>query len=451
MRKFLTMVVIGSALAGGVFGFSAGNASAVTDCSANNIMKGGASSPANFVSQAKQNTPGDLTAIYSDYGLIPSQYAKFASSAKTGTAYKDGRIVVDGQVVGTATFSIGRHQTCGNTQKQTIGGKSYWGGPNSATFGSNSLPVMVLFDDKGVMQFAVLANCGNPEKFTPVTPQYSCDALHKATVSGQANTYSFTTDASASKGAKVSKVVYDFGDGQTQTTQSLSTAVKHSFSKSSNITATVYVQVPGGTTIQVPATHCLTSVTVQAPKPPTAPKPQPKTPGITITKNVKVDGDDYQKSEVITRNVNFKYQLIVTNTGDEALTHVVVTDKAPNGVSFLSATGATIVNNGINYTIPHLAVGQHVTITITAVVTGNVTDDIVNKACVNASEVNPTQPTKSDSCDTATVSETPPEQPQENELPDTGAGSVVGIFGAAAVVGTISYRLYIGRKLNRQN
>ncbi len=44
----------------------------------------------------------------------------------------------------------------------------------------------------------------------------------------------------------------------------------------------------------------------------------------------------------------------------------------------------------------------------------------------------------------ATVTFTTPETPPE--LPNTGAGDVIGIFGAVAIVSTIGYRLFLGRK-----
>ncbi len=149
-----------------------GSSAVAADCSANAIMKCGASSPSEFISKTQSSnggTQGDLQTIYASYGLSAADYSRFASSAKTGTAYKDGRIVVDGKTVATNASSIGRVQKNGDHAK-VIGGTTYWEGSNQTAFASDSIPVMVLLDGNGTMQFAVLGDCGNPMSGTVTSP-----------------------------------------------------------------------------------------------------------------------------------------------------------------------------------------------------------------------------------------------------------------------------------------
>lgn len=251
------------------------SAATARDCSTNSVdyknLNGGcgAATPGELIKDIKSNDPNDLKNIYAHYGLDTSSYDKFVSSAQMGTVYKDGRVVVNGQTVATSAWSVGRHNFAGRT-KLTIAGKTYYTSPTSVSFGSDSIPAMVMFDSTGKMQYAVLTACGNPVTATPKTPTYACNALQQTAVNGQNNTYSYTTSASAGNGAKITKVVYDFGDGSTTVTKtSPSDAVTHTFTKSSTVTVKVYVSVPGVTApIVVQSTNCSKKVTVTPTPPP---------------------------------------------------------------------------------------------------------------------------------------------------------------------------------------
>src|SRR4051812_38546207 len=72
--------------AGVLFNFGSGTAGAAPDCDNNAIMKCGFTSASNFIANVKTNTPGDLPAIYSAYGLEPAMYDQFVASARPGTA-----------------------------------------------------------------------------------------------------------------------------------------------------------------------------------------------------------------------------------------------------------------------------------------------------------------------------------------------------------------------------
>lgn len=195
-----------------------GSNAAASDCSANAIMKCGASDPGTFVNKVRSGNDGtqnDLATIYAAYGLTADKYDRFATTSKAGTAYKDGRIVVDGKVVATNASSIGRVQKNGDHAK-VIGGTTYWEGSNQTAFASDSIPVQVMFDGNGTMEFAVLFDCGNPMSGTVTppppppppapTPTAACTGL---TVAGD-NRTTFTLNATAAvtNGATISS--YDF-------------------------------------------------------------------------------------------------------------------------------------------------------------------------------------------------------------------------------------------------
>ncbi len=128
--------------------------------------------------------------------------------------------------------------------------------------------------------------------------------------------------------------------------------------------------------------------------------PPVKHPSVIIEKEVS----NYQ----VTVGGQFTWFITVTNNGDVDLKNVVVNDQAPANTEFLKAaelTGTTIQMDSKNFkaTISELKVGQKITFAITAKLVNYQNSDITNTACVNAPEVNPSQPSKDDDCDDAKV------------------------------------------------
>lgn len=413
------LLFAGALLAGGNLFASA----TAQDCDDNAIIRCGFSSPSDFIAKARANSPGDLTAVYSAYGLEPSMYDQFVSSARTGTAYKDGRIVVDGQTVGTDGKSIGRLKSFqgSNPFSQVIAGKTYWGNTNQQAFASNSIPVTVMFNNKGAVQFAVLNSCGNPEHVTPVVPSYSCNALNKTAVAGKANTYSFTTSASASNNATISKLVYDFGDNSAPvTTTSASTAVTHTFSRAGTFTVkvTVFVKLPGNQTVEVPSDHCQTTVTVSPP-----PKP-PKPPVVNAAcTDLKAVAD---KNDMMT----FTFTATGSSTGGATLTSGDFDfgdGHTQNGVK--AATSTTVI---VKHT--YASAGSFTTSAVLHFTSNN--KPVTAEACqVTVSPTTPTTP--------PTTPPTPPVvESAVTELPNTGAGNVIGIFVGSALTGLVAFRAF---------
>ncbi len=263
-------------LTGVVLGFSTlspATSVGATACKTNNIMPCGAASVSEFITKYGQNTPGDYTAIYQSYGLAPSDIDRFGRTAQMGMANRDGTITLGGKVVATNASNLGRERRSYSTPV-TIAGKPYYSDPNKIDFLSN-IPVMVMMNGDQ-FQFAAMTICGNPVKGTPTgqAPQYSCNMLHPQQI--DRTTFNFTTDATALHGATVTKLVYDFGDGTSQTAANGSQVVTHKYAKDGSFTTrvTVYVAV-NGSTVPVTGAQCAKPIEVKPvpvpPKPPVTP------------------------------------------------------------------------------------------------------------------------------------------------------------------------------------
>jgi PKD domain len=418
-NKVLTTILSAAVIGLGIFGFANVSAGTIQDCKWNSIIKCGEPSASSFISQVRTNSDKnghhDLQAIYSHFGLEPGDYDKFVTSSRPGMAYQNGTIVVDGQTVATNAWSIGRQHFSYATSYK-IGGTTYYKAYDKQVLLQN-LPVMVMFNSKGQMQFAVMNACGNPAKGNIVTPKYSCNLLHKSSVNGQANTYDFWTSASASNNAKVTKVVYDFGDGSSTVTESsLSKKVRHTYVKPGTWTArvTVYVSLPGKQTTTVTSANCETQITVA----------QPFFQCVSLTPYTV----DKEKRE---------YRFIVTT-------------KQGNGATLKDASFNFGDNNSTNNVAPSNentvetdhTYSQDGTFAITATVNFNTPSGVQSDSCVAqiAPSVTPPKP--------PVVPPSPPVTPPK-QLINTGPGSIFGIFTVASIAGGLGYRYLTTRRFSR--
>lgn len=247
----------------------------------NDIMSGGASSCADFINKIQQNTAqaAEWRKIYAwnygepGYGLQPADYNRFATSCQHGVAYRNNTIVVGGRVVATSVWSIGRFKSYqgSNPIPVTIpNAGNYFGNYNSQAFadGTSAIPVDVLFNPtNGKLQFAVMTNtCGNTTIGHPTAPTYICRALNATRSTQNPNQWSFTTDANAGNGATITKLVYNYGDGNAPDIRyKTSDVVNHTFTRNSTVTVSVYVSLPGGG--QVVLTNCTRDITFVPPAP----------------------------------------------------------------------------------------------------------------------------------------------------------------------------------------
>jgi hypothetical protein len=302
------------------------SAAIVKDCDDNAIMRCGADDNAKFISNVKTNnkavkTQTDLAGLYDHYGLSASDYARFQSTAQAGTVYSDGTVKVNNQTVLTGAISMGR-QSFGNPARKAtvVNGKTYYSSPlkTSLAKGVSSLPVMVMFDAKGQVEFIAMNACGNPVWGTKTTPEYSCKMLNQKAVTGQTNTYEYTTTLGALKNTSLNKLVYDFGDGSDKvTTTSATQVVKHTFTKSSTVTVTAYFNLPGKQVVAATVVaDCKKAVKV-------TPPPAPFYACVTLTAVAKnEDKTEFrvtlktnQGNGATLKDADFTYDGSVTTTG----------------------------------------------------------------------------------------------------------------------------------------
>ncbi len=163
-------------------------------------------------------------------------------------------------------------------------------------------------------------------------------------------------------------------------------------------------------------------------------------PSIIIKKTV-----NNQKNAKIEAETDFNYEITVLNNGNVSLKDVVVTDRAPANITFVSADSGEIKDNILTMKIKSLEVGESKTIVIKSRATATGMNTI-NTACVDT----PTIPGDNDGCDSAKVEvpkkQTPPAPTPNNptpnvpaELPQTGANSVSTILGLTSMVTAFGY------------
>lgn len=172
-------------------------------------------------------------------------------------------------------------------------------------------------------------------------------------------------------------------------------------------------------------------------------------PSILIKKTV-----NNQKNTKIEANIDFNYEITVSNNGNVDLKDVVVTDRAPANITFVSADNGEIKDNTLTLKISSLKVGESKTITIKSQATATGITAI-NTACVDT----PTIPGNNDGCDSAKVEvpkkQTPPTPTPNNptpniptELPQTGANTLSAILGLTSMVTAFGY-YFASRKAAR--
>lgn len=433
------------------------------DCSLNSIdyknLNGGcgAMSKEEFVQDARQNDPGDLQAIYANYGLPVSEYDRFLREARPGVAYKDGRIVVDGQTVVEKAGSLGRHAKKDSWPVQ-IGGGTYHASMAGDVFRGETIDVMVLFNANGEVQFAVMKACGNPTWGENVKPFYTCDKLTKTPVEGKKDTYLFKADATAIKNASIVRYEFNFGDGTTKT--STTSTIEHTYAKPGKFTATVkvIVKLPGNQEREVVGINCKTEVDI--------PEPfyacfqllgkttDPKKQAFTFTAEARYGNG----AKLIDADFTFDGKVTVNGVKVNADGKTFTIDR-----TFTDGAKHTVVAK-INFDIA----GKVTSNTCETFVEGGKTPVCIVNGKPFPNEKEPYAPNdercKPPVCEVngqpfpnaqnpypagdARCKEVPPVTPPE--LPHTGAGSMIGLFAGTSIIGAAAHRVFSSRRSARR-
>lgn len=461
--------------------------------------------------------------------IVPGSVKLFNGSNPSGLALSDAVVANGGQIIGDyapgsnayvqfkATMPQLDKLTCGSNKLTNIG-QAMNGG----------------YDYTDTADVTIDKTCENP------TPVYSCDDL-TLTPNYSTRTVSAVVKYTAKDGATYKNTTLVWGDSKqdviTGTTGTHTYAADGTYTVKANVLFTV------NGVDKTPAVNPACSKTVTF-------STTTKTPSVKIEK--WVEGKKAIEVEV---GKNYTYTVKVTNDGEVDLTNVLVSDEPEAGITLVSASLGTINGNTWSYVIPSLKVGESKSFSLTAKVTQYVEGTLTNTACVNAPEVNPSEPNKKDGCDDADVTvkkpdvpapvyscdaltltvganrsvtakvdytaknganlkmitynwgdgttpfatnnttathtygndgtfsvslkllfsangsdsyaqtnancvksvtfttpTTPPTTPETPQvLPDTGAGSVIGLFGLVSVLSAVGYRLFMSRKLARES
>jgi hypothetical protein len=210
----------------------------------NDIVYCGYASPTDLAGKVQGNA--ELTTIYNHafsagYGI--GDLNTWKANAKKATVYKDGRVVLDdGTVVATGAHSLGRDDFNAGRQAISIGGRTYYHGTTQNNFAANSIPAYVLLNDDHSLKFAALTECGNPVWGS--SSAYKCDMLNQKKISD--TTYEYTTTVTKTN-ATLTKLVYQFSDGKTETvTSNFEQAVTHTYTPGKHTAkVTAYFSVNG--------------------------------------------------------------------------------------------------------------------------------------------------------------------------------------------------------------
>jgi uncharacterized repeat protein (TIGR01451 family) len=146
-----------------------------TDCDTNAVMFCGATSLSTLQSKYAngdgKSTTTSIHNIFSFFGISSSDVASMQNTTVAGTVTKSGDVIVNGEVVATGAVTAGRSFITGST-KVSYGGTTFYTRAPSVSFVSNSLSAYVIMVN-GKFSHAVLASCGNPVNATPKTPNFS--------------------------------------------------------------------------------------------------------------------------------------------------------------------------------------------------------------------------------------------------------------------------------------
>lgn len=291
-------------------------------CSDNDIIRCGVTSGEDFKNKMNQNTAGDLPAVYGRYGITADEVA---AKAVEGNAYQDGTIRVNGRIVATDVTSLGRNKKSYSSDV-AIGNKTYYESASQDVFKSDALAVLVVMDSNNQFKYAIIKECGNPAKGTPVVnepptksqppekepkpqtkPLYKCVSLKAIRVDEGTDdverTYRFKATYTAANGATFQSADFDF-DGNPASQNSVepnssdensvtSEQVTYDTPGKKNISAALTFDV-NGQTETISGEECAVSITIEKPADVTVCRDDKI---VTIPENERLESDLPKDSE----------------------------------------------------------------------------------------------------------------------------------------------------------
>ncbi len=416
------------------------SAASSRDCSVNSVdykpNNGGcgAQTPAELIADIRQNDPGDLQATYSHFGLTADKYDRFANEAVQGVAKADGTVWVNGQKVMENMWSIGRTKFW-YSQDYQIGGTKFYKSNHTQVLQGKDHDVMVLFDENGTAEVAVLNACGNAGNGDKIPTSAACKQLNMTPVQGKKNTYSFTTDVEVKGNAQIQKVVYTFSDGTVVEKTNGNEAVEHTFAKSGTAKVEIHVKLPNGKIKVIKGDNCVKQITVKI----------PAYACEMLVATVLNDKKTQFRFTVKTRQENATLK-DVDFTADGTTTNGVVTKDAQGNIykdyTFAEDGKTHKVVAKVNFDLE----GEVASKTCEATVTSTQAP-----VCeVPGKEMFPPNAPECAWCPVPGKEKLPKDSPDCKEapveLPKTGMGNVIGLFAGTSLAGAAAHRVVTSRR-----
>jgi hypothetical protein len=281
MKRFLGLLLVAGMAFGAVNAIPVEASHSLQDKDENAVIYGGIHDKSDLINKLNNGDgnpygrSNDLREQFSSRQISDSDI----NGAVEGSVTKDGRVLVNNQVVATGAWAVGRQWMEGSQRNGDL-----WFRPTSVSFQRESLPALVMLDSNKKFHRAVIKACGNPVTANPVQAEakqsFECRDLSAANSSGNAPlSVTFTAQAKA-ENVTIQSYSFDFGDGTTRvvTSSAASQTVNHTYNQPGTYTARVKITTSAGTTDYV--TACQETITVRRPAAVTqaAPPPPPPTP-----------------------------------------------------------------------------------------------------------------------------------------------------------------------------
>ena len=199
------------------------------------------------------------------------------------------------------------------------------------------------------------------------------------------------------------------------------------------------------------------------------PKPRPKTPNYTITKQVAIDGtNNYGPDVVVNPNTKVDYKIVITSTGTVKVTGLMVKDILASDLQYVTGTleenGTAVSSSNVanffagGLQLGSLAPGSSDTFTYVAIAGANqnnpncVAETLPNYAIMTADHLpkQEAEATVSVNCVPVTPTPTPTPTPPSS-LVNTGPGNMIGVFIGISVSAAAGYSLLLRRKMYRNS
>lgn len=460
MRRTIAVGVLAASFAG--FGLFAASHVGAADCDDNAVIRCGVGSVSDVKDKYASNKSvrqifNCMDISKSDVDNMHKGLDSNQTGVVAGTVTKDGKVIVNGDVVATNAKTGGRQNMPGSTDRTNDCGTPFFERTPSVSFQQSSLPALVDMQN-GKFQFAIINSCGNPVVATaktqpqqqPKTPAYT---INKTVAQKGSNNFVKSLSGLTPGTHVIYRVtVKSTGDAAVQNLKVNDVLPSHVKYVSGTLTrdgnsasssaffgngVVVNSLAPGTSTVfqfeaivgpnDTPGT-CTTATltntgkmtaTSLSPKSSTATVSEKCTAPVCTNLNISASSDRTVKvTEFSYKSNGATFNSADLNWGDQTK-HTIVnsTSQVIGQTHKFAKDGTYTVGVTVNFTLQN---GQKVAAT--------------GPNCQKTVVFTPGQPPKVT---------TPPSQ-----LTNTGPGSVAALFAAVSVIGALAHRLFLVRRVN---